>query len=261
MYRNLYYLFSVILLLGLVSNTPALTAPSPTPTDKDKVVSLDTDPNLVGWWKFDEVSGKTAADSSRHKRKGELKDGLSFDNASVSGRIGKALKLDGRKDFIQITGYKGVTGTRPRTVSAWVKTTSSRSEFISWGLDDFGQMFIFRIIRRSGIGITPNGGYLYSGSEVHDDAWHHVAAVVEDVELPNLHDDVRLYQDGELAEIHDIGLLDLWPINTGSDLDVRIGRRFKGLIDDVRIYDRPLSENEVKALFKLQSNRPLSQTR
>ncbi len=261
MYRNLYYLFSVILLLGLVSNTPALTAPSPTPADKDKVASLDTDPNLVGWWKFDEDSGKTAADSSRHKRKGELKGDLSFDNDSVSGRIGKALKLNGRKDFIQITGYKGVTGTRPRTVAAWVKTTSPRSEFISWGLDDFGQMFIFRIIRRSGIGITPNGGYLYSGSEVHDDAWHHVAAVVDDVELPNLHDDVRLYEDGELAEIHDIGLLDLWPINTGSDLDVRIGRRFKGLIDDVRIYDRPLSEDEVKALFKLQSNRPLPQPR
>jgi len=103
------------------------------------------------------------------------------------------------------------------------------------------------------MGITPNGGYLYSSSEVHDDAWHHVAVVVDDVELPNLHDDVRLYQDGELAEIHDIGLLDLWPINTGSELDVRIGRRLEGLIDDVRIYDRPLSEDEVKALFNVQS--------
>ncbi|MHC4790682.1 MAG: hypothetical protein ACYS8Y_04465, partial [Planctomycetota bacterium] len=71
----------------------------------------------------------------------------------------------------------------------------------------------------------------------------------------------RLYEDGEPAEIHDIGLLDLWPINTGSELDVRIGRGLKGLIDDVRIYDRPLSEDEVKALFKLQSNRPLPQRR
>ena len=60
-----------------------------------------------------------------------------------------------------------------------------------------------------------------------------------------------------IAEIHDIGLLDLWPIDTGSDLDVRIGRRFKGLIDDVRIYDRALSEDEIKTLFELKSNRPL----
>ena len=103
------------------------------------------------------------------------------------------------------------------------------------------------------MGITPNGGYLYSGSTVHDDEWHHVAVVVDDVQLPNLHDDVRLYEDGEPAEIHDIGLLDLWPINSGSELDVRIGRSLKGLIDDVRIYDRPLSEDEVKTLFKLRS--------
>ena len=30
--------------------------------------SLDKDPNLVGWWKFDDASGKTAADSSGHAR-------------------------------------------------------------------------------------------------------------------------------------------------------------------------------------------------
>ena len=41
------------------------------------------------------------------------------------------------------------------------------------------------------------------------------------------------------------------------DLDVRIGLEFKGLIDDVRIYDRVLSDEEVMALFKLQSDRPL----
>ncbi|MHC4457317.1 MAG: LamG domain-containing protein [Planctomycetota bacterium] len=261
MYRNLYYLFFVILLLGLVGNTPALTAPSPTAAEKNELATLDTDPNLVGWWKFDEDTGKTAADSSKHKRNGQLKGNLSFENDSVSGRIDKALKLDGDDDYIQITNYKGVTGTRARTVSAWVKTTSRRSEFVSWGLDDFGQMFIFGIIRGHGMGITPSGGYLYSSSKVHDDKWHHVVVVVEDVQLPNLHDDVRLYEDGEPAEIHDIGLLDLWPINTGSELDVRIGRGLKGLIDDVRIYDRPLSEDEVKALFKLQSNRPLPQRR
>jgi hypothetical protein len=66
-----------------------------------------------------------------------------------------------------------------------------------------------------------------------------------------------LYKDGVIAEIHDIGLLDLWPIDTGSDLDVTIGDEFKGLIDDVRIYNRVLSDEEVMALFKLQSDRPL----
>jgi hypothetical protein len=262
MRRNLCCLFSVVLLLPLVSNKPGLTATKRTSANEDKPIILDTDPNLVGWWKFDEVSGKTAADSSRHRRNGALKGGLSFDKDSVSGRTGKALKFDGGDDYVEINKYKGVTGTRPRTVAAWVKTTSPEGEIMSWGADDFGKMWIFCFIEgRKRIGVTPDGGYLYINDEVHDDKWHHVAAVVQEAELPNLHDDVTLYKDGTLAEIHDIGLLDLWPIETGSDLDVRIGRGFRGLLDDVRIYDRALSEDEIKALFTLQSNRPLSKSR
>jgi hypothetical protein len=95
---------------------------------------------------------------------------------------------------------------------------------------------------------------------VDDDKWHHMAVVIKEAELPNLHDDVVLYKDGTIAEVHDIGLLDLWPIDTGSDLDVRIGLEFKGLIDDVRIYDRALSDQEVLALFRLQSDRPLAKS-
>jgi hypothetical protein len=84
-----------------------------------------------------------------------------------------------------------------------------------------------------------------------------VAAIVEEAELPNLHDNVKLYKDGAPADIHDIGLLDLWPIKTGSDLEVTIGREFKGLIDDVRIYDRALSGEQIKAIFSLRTNHPL----
>jgi hypothetical protein len=232
----------------------------PTVQENDKQITLDNEPNLVGFWKFDEVSGRTAVDSSEYSRNGLLKGGLSFDKHSVSGRVGKALRLGGDDHYVQITRYKGVAGTRARTVAAWIKTTNDDGEIISWGSDDYGQMWIFGFVRGS-IGVTPNGGYLYMNDEVHDNEWHHVAAVVQDAELPNLHDDVKLYKDGAPAEIHDIGLLDLWPIETGSDLDVTIGREFEGLIDDVRIYDRALSDEQIKALFKLQSGRPLSLSR
>jgi len=246
----------LVLLAALFVGASGLVAPSSVAADTDAPKTLDTDPHLVGWWKLDETSGKSAADSSRHKRKGALKGELSFDKNSVVGRIGKTLKLDGEDGYIEITKYKGVVGTHPRTVTAWVKTTSSRGEVISWGADDFGEMFTFCFIRGR-LGIRPNGGYYYMNDQIHDDQWHHVAIVIKEAELPNLHDDAVLYRDGVIAEIHDIGLLDLWPINTGSDLDVRIGRGFKGLIDDVRVYDRVLPDEEVMALFKLQSDRPL----
>jgi hypothetical protein len=103
---------------------------------------------------------------------------------------------------------------------------------------------------RGHVGVTPKGGYLYMKAALNDDAWHHVAVVVTEPSPPRLDGQVKLYKDGELAEIDDIGLLDLVPIETGNTLDVSIGRKFKGLMDDLRIYDRALSEDEVKALFK-----------
>lgn len=218
---------------------------------KDKPVNLDTDPHLMGWWKLDEESGKTAADSSKHKRNGALQGDVTFDQGSAPGRSGKALTLNGR-EFIEITGYKGVTGTKPRTIAAWVKTKDATGEIMSWGTNDSGSMWTFRIVR-SGIWVDPKGGYLYTRERVHDDKWHHVAAVVHEAEdAPTLHDHVKLYKDGELQEIHDIGLLHMYPIETGDEIDVRIGRGIKGLLDDVRLYDRALSEEEIAALFQMK---------
>jgi sialidase-1 len=211
--------------------------------------TLDNDPHLVGWWKFDEIVGKSAADSSKGKHNGVLEGDLAFDKCSVSGRIGSALKFDGAKDSVRITGYKGVTGTQPRTIAVWIKTAATTGEVVSWGLDDHGKMWTLGFIRGR-IGVTPKGGYLYMKDSTSDDAWHHVAAVVLEASPPNLHDNAKIYKDGEPAEIHDIGLLDLWPIETGDKLDVTIGRKFKGAIDDLRIYDRALSDDEIKALFK-----------
>ena len=130
---------------------------------------------------------------------------------------------------------------------------------MSWGARDVGLMWTYGHVRGR-VGLVPHGGYLYMNDQTRDDKWHHVAIVVDKVELPNLHDDVTLYLDGEVADIHDIGLLDLWPIQTGKEFDVTIGRGFNGLIDDLRIYDRPLSVDEIKVLFKLKSDKPLERS-
>ena len=247
MCRNLLGLLSAVLLLGLVGVPSGLTATEDAAPDKAQPEGLDADPHLAAWWTFDDASGTTAADSSKHGRAGTLQGGLSFDKHSVPGRIGKALSLDG-KGFVEVVGYKGVTGTAPRTVAAWVKTKAANGRIVAWGHEDFGKMWTFGFIRGR-MGVAPKGGYLYMNPAINNDAWHHVAAVMVEAKLPNLHDHVRLYLDGEPAPIHDIGLLDLWPIDTGSDRDVRIGKGFSGLVDDMRIYDRALSGEEVKALF------------
>ena len=241
--KTAFLVLSAGLLLGLAG--AALTGAAA--GAKNESADLDTDPHLAGRWTFDDAAGTTAADASKHGRKGTLKGGLAFDKDSAAGRAGKALNFDGKAAIVEIAGYKGVSGAQPRTVAAWIKTKASKGEILSWGQDEFGKMFTFGFVRGR-VGVTPGGGYLYMNDPVNDDAWHHVAVVVEEAERPNLHDHVKLYKDGQPATIHDIGLLDLWPIDTGEALDVRMGRGFNGLIDDVRIYDRPLSGDEIKAL-------------
>ncbi len=240
-----------IFVLGFMGSLSVRAADAPaTPA------TLDADPHLVAWWKFDEETGKTAADSSGKGHDATLEGVMSFESHSAAGKIGKALRFEGG-DGVKVSGYKGIAGTQQRTVSAWIKTKNTTGDLVSWGLKDAGRMFTVGFIRAR-IGVTPKGGYLYMNAATDDDQWHHVVVVVREASPPNLHDDVRLYRDGSQAAIGDIGLLDLWPIDTGDKEDVRIGQRYKGLIDDLRIYDRALTDREVAAMFKLETSRPLA---
>ena len=91
-------LTGVLLLLlprhGSAQAGVAAASPAKDPT-------LDTDSHLVGWWRFDEPSGRNAADSSPHGRAGTLEGALSFDSHSSPGRIGAALRLDGNNDCVR----------------------------------------------------------------------------------------------------------------------------------------------------------------
>lgn len=240
MLKILDYVLPALLALGVLGGVPSQAAEDSAPAEK----------NLVGWWNMDETSGTTAADSSQQNHEGTLEENVTFDKNSVDGRIGKAIKFE-KTGGIRINGFKGVTGTAPRTVAAWIKTPERRGDIIRWGEDDAGKIFRFGFIRGR-VGVDPSGGYLYVAEDLADDKWHHVAVVVVEGDPPNLHDSVKLYVDGKPATIHRIGLLDLWPLDTGKELDVTIGRDFNGLIDEVRLYDRALAAEEVLALFTRQ---------
>ncbi|MCH9022050.1 MAG: sulfatase-like hydrolase/transferase, partial [Planctomycetes bacterium] len=86
---------------------------------------------------------------------------------------------------------------------------------------------------------------------IADGQWHHVAAVFDNTLSQDVKD-VKLYVDGQLDTISSF-LPRL--IDTAVGNKVKIGTFtggssfFNGLIDDVRIYDRALSANEVRVLL------------
>jgi len=159
-----------------------------------------------------------------------------------------ALQLDGNGDYVEMVGFKGITGTNPRTVCAWIKTASG-DEIISWGKNTTGQKWVFRVRPDGEIRLEINGGGVVGNSRVNDNVWHHVAAVWENSYGPDVAD-VKLYVDGQPESTTGAAVA----INTTSDIDVTIGvypgsgRYFNGLIDDVRIYDRALEATEIEAI-------------
>ncbi|GAF80403.1 unnamed protein product, partial [marine sediment metagenome] len=101
---------------------------------------------LVGWWKFDEGRGNVAKDSSGKGHHGAIVGGR-----RVKGKISAGLAFDGVDDYVEATGCKGVLGTKPRTASAWIKTTDSDATIVSWGSDTTGNKWVFRVQNDDGI--------------------------------------------------------------------------------------------------------------
>lgn len=159
-------------------------------------------------------------------------------------------------EYLQATGYKGILGTNPRTVSAWIKTTALNATILSWGVNAKGEKWVFRVQDDAGIAgatrIEVNSGYVVGDVAVNDGEWHHVGVVWEDNGTPEVLD-ALLYVDGVLVAS---SAANSQVINTTSGDDVKIGVRgpdgddlpFDGLIDDARIYARALSAAEMAAL-------------
>ena len=209
---------------------------------------------LLAYWGFDDGTGDTAVNGiTPGTLDGTLTNFPADDSQWAGGVVGGGLSFDGTDDFVNIAGYTGVLGTTPRTVAAWIKTAADNAAIISWGNNSGGQKWVFRTQTSNGrdgaIRVEVNGGYRVGDTDIRDDAWHHVAAV-----LPapaNNVNQVLLYVDGQLeANSATKGR----SINTSANPDVRIGqdhsnRRFPGLMDEVFLYDRALDAAEIDFLY------------
>ncbi|KPK43303.1 MAG: hypothetical protein AMK72_13510, partial [Planctomycetes bacterium SM23_25] len=215
--------------------------------------------NLIANWKFDDGTGHMAVNSvSPGDKDGTLTNFPVDDSQWVVGVHGGALAFDGTDDAVTIAGYKGVIGTDPRTVAGWIKAspTEMNKTIMSWGQDNAGLKWIFRIQDSNGtpgtIRVEVSGGYICGETVVNDDAWHHVAAVLPDG-VTNVNQ-MLLYVDGRL-ETPSATLGE--PINTASDWDVAIGAdnragyQFLGTMDDLYLYDRALTNEEIQLLSGL----------
>jgi len=213
-------------------------------------IPVISDPNFIAWWKLDEGAGTTALDWTGHNN-----TGTAYGNPGWGeGYDGAAMLFDGLDSYVNIDGYKGILGTRARTVTAWVNTTSTTTSVIAgWGLNTANQRMELRIdVGR--LRCEHEGGNMQGSTNLTDGGWHHVAVTLRSnatISYP----DVKLYLDG----VDDtIPTVDPDPFDTIAGFDARIGSRpskndrfFTGIIDDVRIYDKELTPQEIELAMRI----------
>jgi len=216
--------------------------------DSDVMFDEVTEPSsdgLVGWWKLDEGSGDTAADSSPQGNNGTLEGKVSW----VAGHIGPyALDFDGGRVLVQ--DAPELRPTDVVSVCVWVYFSDSQDNarvvvkggdnHETFGLEVNGSDELVFHIRD-----VNDNRYGASEEVLNFDEWFHIAGTFDG-------DVVRSYINGVLAddnnEPNDITLSqdpnDFAIGNRSDDTD----REFVGIIDDVRVYSRALSQAEIAYL-------------
>jgi hypothetical protein len=202
-----------------------------------------TDFSLESYFKLD----GDATDSSWYGHTVELKG----DPVWTDGKLGGAIELDGAGDFFRTPDYFGVLGAGARTCSAWVRTSQLTGNIIGWGNPDIDSGKWVMLVRDDGgeghLRISIGNGWIMGSTNIADGVWHHVAAVFANDGTPDI-SEARLYVDG----VEEVATYSSYPVNTMLAKNVRVGyyvsNYFTGKIDDVRIYDRALSEAEIQAL-------------
>jgi len=211
-----------------------------------------TDPNLVGWWKLDEGSGTTVLDRSGHGNHGALQG----DPQWVIGYDADALMFDGVDDWVEVPHADILTVDSEVTVMAWIYTERHTGPP---GQDYQGIVAKGNSIRSYSL-YTQAAGTLhfsttsedaYVGSSSSDlvplNEWVHVAAMV-------VNGSHLFYINGEPAGEGGGGITLPGAADTAN---VVIGRTqegstrsFLGMIDDVRIYNKALTQDEIEQVMR-----------
>jgi len=203
-------------------------------------------------WKLDEAEGTIAYDSIAEH------DGTLYGEPvwkSVGGKIGGAIQFDGIDDYVS-TPYIISPANGDFSVFAWIKGGAPGQVIISQA-DGIGT-------GETWLGITASDGNLMTGlmpyqvgrtvifplesqSLITDGQWHHVGFIWDGSYRYLYVDGTEVAKDTNPITLASLIFAD-GGMYIGAGKTIEAGTFFSGLIDDVRIYDRALSAEQIAAL-------------
>ncbi|MEA3225427.1 MAG: LamG domain-containing protein [Planctomycetota bacterium] len=203
-------------------------------------VARSADPGLVAWYRFD----GDASDSSGNNLHGTEMGDPTYE----PGVFGQSISLDGDGDYVDCGLAPEFDITEFITFTYWIKvvafdrgwnTVISRGDD-SWRSSRAGT----NNYMEAAVGGTV-GNYTYGVTPVDDGEWHHVGWVYDGTMN-------YLYLDGEVdATEENSGQITVssYPLYIGDNSQAT-GRFWNGLIDDVMIYNRALTQEEVQRIMQ-----------
>ncbi len=226
---------------------------------------------LVSWWRAEGNATDSAGGNS-----GALMNGA----ATAPGQVGLAFSLDGQNRFIEVPDHAMLMPrTNSFTLTAWIHTSNLSGLIVSkyecgaycpscvsaslymLSLSGGYPVAYIRCYNSGCLDSTPIVG---KDAFVADGAFHHLA-MCRDIAAGQF----RLYVDGQLAAATNLDATTGGDISNGDGESdpLLIGAKtragtsgqeafFKGLIDEVRFYQRGLSATEIENLYVGEGGRP-----
>jgi hypothetical protein len=200
----------------------------------------------------DPATATTFADSSGNipPHDGQC-TGTQCPTRQVAGYIGSAVQFDATKrQFISVPGADISAGDL--TVSFWFKTSQPGGALFSSSVDQNVQLFL----KDGGLGgqvCTRVYGVAYTDplctdTSYADNQWHHLALTYQSGSGLYLFIDGQRVKGG-YQEYTRIGSYDKG-VSLGFLIDpFRVGQYYTGLLDEVVVYDRALTRQEIAALY------------
>ena len=212
-------------------------------------VNHAADPSLVLYLPSNEGEGDIVADASQYGNHGVIKAGKWTD-----GKFGKGLEFDMETSDVQIADSDSLDLADAFTLAVWIKGREVQEGYTriidktQW--PNSGYNICINESSRTLQCEFFNGGTGFSAvatTRLDDDQWHYVVGVFDSKSRT-----LKVYTDGALEKESKTD----GTAPGVNEQDLHIGyngfqgdHRFNGIIDEVRIYDRALNEDEINEIM------------